>query len=194
MGETKVLTKSEVHLQLDELAMQLLLLCQNYIDTKLQLEQFMKEGFITMAQARNSMGGPSTVSALQLPNEDWEDFEATKKVSLSECKRQEINVKFNYLSLETGSNAKSDKVENLDSGLVNRQNKTEIANDDKKKIKAKDPLKWFGVLVPQTLKQSQKHFSKAVELSVEATNIRNEIRGLLGQRQYLLRQKKKCDD
>ena len=194
MGETKVLTKSEVHLQLDELAMQLLLLCQNYIDTKLKLEQFMKEGFITMAQARNSMGGPCTVSALQLPNEDWEDFEATKKVSLSESKRQEINVKFNYLSLETGSNTKPDKVENLDSGLVNRKNKTEIKDDDKKKVKAKDPLKWFGVLVPQTLRQSQKHFSKAIELSVEATNIRNEIRGLLGQRQYLLRQKKKCDE
>ena len=193
MGETKSLTKSDVHSQLDELALQLLLLCQNYIDTKLQLENFMKEGFITMAQARNSMGGPSTVSALQLPNEDWEDFEATKKVTLSECKRQEINVKFNYLSLETGATSKT--VENLDSGLVNRKNKTEgKEDDDQKKQKVKDPLKWFGVLVPQTLKQSQKHFSKAVELSVEATNIRNEIRGLLGQRQYLTRQLKKIED
>ena len=40
----------------------------------------------------------------------------------------------------------------------------------------------------------QKHFSKAVELSVEATNIRNEIRGLIGQRQYLTRQLKKIED
>ena len=115
------MTSDEIHDQLDELAMELLILCQNYIDTKLQLEKFMKEGYITMAQARNSMGGPTSVSALQLPNEDWEDFEAKQKVSLSECKRQEINVKFNYLSLETGATKAS--VENLDSGLVNRKNK-----------------------------------------------------------------------
>ena len=61
------------------------------------------------------------------------------------------------------------------------------------KPKTKDPIKWFGFLVPQTLRQSQKHFSKSVELSVEATNIRNEIRGLLGQRQYLSRQLKKLE-
>ena len=107
-----------------------------------------------------------------------------QKVSLSEYKRQEINVKFKYLSLETGLS--KSKVENLDSGLVNRKQKPEKSEE----VKTKDPIKWFGVLVPQTLRQSQKHFSKAVELSVEATNIQNEIRGLLGQRHYLTRQLK----
>ena len=177
------MSKNELNEQLDILSIELLALCQNYIDAKLQLEKFMKEGFITMAQARNSMGGSSSVSALQLPNEDWEDFDATQKVSLSECKRQEINVKFKYLSLETGLKS---SVENLDSGLVNRKQKSEETTE----TKAKDPIKWFGVLVPQTLKQSQKYFSKAVEMSIEATNIQNEIRGLLGQRHYLSRKLK----
>ena len=50
----------------------------------------MKEGFINLAESRYKMGGPSSVSSLQLPNEDWEPFESEKKVVLSQCMRQEI--------------------------------------------------------------------------------------------------------
>ena len=140
-----------------------------------------------------------------MPNENWEPFEADKTVKVSFCLRQEIGVKFNYLSLETGQNdTKKEKVETLGSELIHRGGgdkssttilkfpeipetdvKEKITNQEvevkeKSPAKKKNPLKWFGLLVPNTLKQSQRHFSKAIELSVEATNVQSEIRGVLG--------------
>ena len=46
------LTKEEMNSELDELTFQLVILSQNLVDTKLTLEQFMKEGFINLAQSR----------------------------------------------------------------------------------------------------------------------------------------------
>jgi hypothetical protein len=37
-----------------------------------------------------------------------------------------------------------------------------------------DPIKWFGVLVPTSLKQSQHAFQKVVDVAVEIVNIRRE--------------------
>ena len=59
-------SQDDVHLQLDELAVQLLLLSQNLVDTKLLLEKFTKEGYITLAQSRYAMAGPASVSGLEL--------------------------------------------------------------------------------------------------------------------------------
>ena len=39
----------------------------------------------------------------------------------------------------------------------------------------RDPLKWFGVLVPSTLRQSQKDFRRAVESSVRLVNYQDEL-------------------
>lgn len=177
-------SKEEMNEQLDELAIQLLLLCQTLVDTKLHLEKVTKEGFIGLAQTRK-ISGPNAVSILQVPAED--DFEANKRVTLSQCVRQEIGVKFNYLSLEVNA----PKVESLDSQLINRKKKSE--EEDSKVVLKKDPIRWFGFLVPNSLRESQKQFSKAIELSIEAANVQNEIRGVLGRRQVLLRQLKKLE-
>lgn len=37
-----------------------------------------------------------------------------------------------------------------------------------------DPIKWFGVLVPASLRQSQQAFQKALEMAVEIINTRRE--------------------
>lgn len=40
--------------------------------------------------------------------------------------------------------------------------------DDKiAKVPVQDPLKWFGIFVPPSLRTSQKHFSESVRLIVE---------------------------
>ena len=58
-----------------------------------------------------------------------------------------------------------------------------------KKSDSDNPLKWFGILVPSSLKQSQKCFQKAVERSVECANIQNEINGVIARRKFLLKKK-----
>ena len=186
------MTENEINEELDELALEFLLLNQNLIDTKLMLEQLMKEGYMGLAQSRCTMGR-SSISCLQLPNEEWEPFDANLKVKRSECLRQEINVKFNYLSLDYDADSNV-VVENLDSQLVNRKkSKTEKETTTTKtsSVVKKDPLKWFGVLLPNTLKQSQKNFTRAIELTVEASNIQNEVGAVMARRQFLLRHLKK---
>ena len=55
-----------------------------------------------------------------------------------------------------------------------------------------DPLKWFGFLVPTTLRQSQACFTKAVEISVlEVANVQNEIEGVMARQKFLKRTKAK---
>lgn len=38
-----------------------------------------------------------------------------------------------------------------------------------------DPINWFGILIPQTLKTARDQFDKAVELSIESANVRQHI-------------------
>ena len=56
-----------------------------------------------------------------------------------------------------------------------------------------DPLKWFGFLVPTTLRQSQDCFKRAVEMTVEVANIQNEIEGVLAREKFLKRTKTKLE-
>lgn len=46
-------------------------------------------------------------------------------------------------------------------------------NDSGKDIQ--DPIKWFGVLVPQSLRNAQKRFQAALQLSGKCANVRSEI-------------------
>ena len=185
-----LMTEVEINEELDEMALEFLLLNQTLIDTKLMLEHLMKEGYMGLAQSRYTMGRSSSISCLQLPNEEWEPFDANLRVKRSECLRPEINVKFNYLSLDYDADP-DDVVENLDSQLVNRKKSKNEKESTKTSVGKKDPLKWFGVLLPNTLKQSQKNFTRAIELTVEASNIQNEVGAMMARRQFLMRNLKK---
>lgn len=49
-------------------------------------------------------------------------------------------------------------------------------NDSAGGTSFRDPLKMFGILVPQSLKDSQKAFIEALEEMIQLTNISNEVR------------------
>ena len=44
-----------------------------------------------------------------------------------------------------------------------------------------DPLKWFGILVPGSLRQSQQAFRKAIELVIDVVNTRKEFQRTLSE-------------
>ena len=54
-------------------------------------------------------------------------------------------------------------------------------------VNGHDPLKWFGVLVPQSLRQSADRFGSAARIGVECANLQNELRGVEDRRKYLVR-------
>ena len=184
--------KQEVNDELDSLSYQLLVLSQDLIQVKLQLEEQSKLGFIGLAQSRKLMGGSNSVSHLQIPSEDSTDFIARFKTKKEEQKCYSGDATFDYFSLQDGNI--DQLVEELDSDLVLNQRKTQddteeteaISCNKKKNLpEAKDPIKWFGVLVPNSLRQTQVAFVKALELSVECANIQSQIQSTMERQKYL---------
>ena len=39
-----------------------------------------------------------------------------------------------------------------------------------------DPIKWFGILVPQSLRTARENFEKSIELVIECVNIEQRLR------------------
>ncbi|KAI9207103.1 uncharacterized protein BJ171DRAFT_311889 [Polychytrium aggregatum] len=64
-------------------------------------------------------------------------------------------------------------------GCDNGEDKPPVARD------SSDPLNWFGVLSPQSLKDAQRGFSDALEVLVEIANLNHQIRGQGLQIQHL---------
>ena len=50
---------------------------------------------------------------------------------------------------------------------------------------SKDPIQWFGLLVPNALRQTQQSFVRALDLSLECTNIQSEIQSCIARNKYL---------
>merc|ERR1719188_741712 len=65
---------------------------------------------------------------------------------------------------------------------------------DKKSKTAKDPLKWFGVLSPPSLRQSQTSFKSAVELSIDIANLQSEMSGVINRIKFAKRMINKTQD
>ncbi len=50
-----------------------------------------------------------------------------------------------------------------------------LRKSNKEEEVLQDPIKWFGVLVPQSLKSAQKHFQDALYLTVKIANIQAQL-------------------
>jgi hypothetical protein len=56
-------------------------------------------------------------------------------------------------------------------------------------VTATDPIKWFGCLVPQNLRQAQKGFHTALEVVVQSANILSELESTCKKFEKLLKVK-----
>ena len=79
-----------------------------------------------------------------------------------------------------------------DGGLKQRGGKTDKKQDqDGEERRAQsDPLKWFGLLLPPALRQSQASFKTAIELAVETANIQSEMAGVVNRIKFIQRRLK----
>lgn len=126
-----------------------LTLMEQQIQAKVELEKVMGDGESHLAKARYIMG-QNSVSALQLPTENSNEFEAVSIVNSSE---NEIGLSEKSLALEV----RKDSMEN------------EHTN----------PIRWFGVLVPQNLHYAQTKFKQALWWAVKAANVQLQLDGVL---------------
>ena len=75
-------------------------------------------------------------------------------------------------------------------GLKQRGGKTREQGDSEERREQSDPLKWFGILTPPALRQSQASFKTAAELAVETANIQSEMAGVVNRIKFIQRRLK----
>ncbi|XP_053980939.1 coiled-coil domain-containing protein 115-like [Hylaeus anthracinus] len=135
---------------IDENLLRNLELMEGKIIVNVQLENILRDGHIELAKAKY-IRGKESISVLQIPDDD------EKVATLFELETK--------ITEETGK-----IIPNFDISLKKL---------DKDGGEIQDPIKWFGVLVPQSLRIAQKRFQESLYLVIRAANIQAELNSVL---------------
>ncbi|KAL1459068.1 hypothetical protein WDU94_011077 [Cyamophila willieti] len=170
----------------DELFLERLELMNEYIVHKYQLETLVKSGCLHLAKARYVERRTNYISTLQLPTSDTtKDIKALYHVKIREDSTSNKN-DTDELEIDKENDTNKDnlsapkgKTENVVRSTCTKSNSSnfELIKDEKE-AKENNPLKWFGVLVPQSLKSAQTDFEKCIELSIHIANLQLKLQTL----------------
>ncbi|XP_060750658.1 coiled-coil domain-containing protein 115 [Tachysurus vachellii] len=158
-----------------------------------KLNTLIEDGWFNISKARYSMGNKQ-VSALQYASE----MEPLVHVHASRSENGEAEFKCERIGDEDEALKRSETIESIgaaDGGLRRRVNvkkkenmeekdtsKDEFEKEPQLNTKSgksqgqhQDPLKWFGILVPQNLKQAQAAFREVITLAAEISTLQSAI-------------------
>lgn len=191
MGVTEL---EESSLLLDEKLLRFMDQLELLEEKRATLNSLIEQGWFSMSKARYSMGNKQ-VSALQYASEieplvcvharsldngkmDFCTERVSQKCSNESGKddrsiedigpqeegvRRRIKSKKDITEKEAGKDASSEKAPEVPPAKKSDQNPQQ------------DPLKWFGILVPQSLKQAQSSFKQVIELSAEIATLQTAL-------------------
>ena len=95
-------------------------------------------------------GGGAAISVSRVPGDK---MEAGVRTEVRECLGED-RVRYHHISLVTRN-----QVQDQEQGVKQRRGRPEPGDQEEKgkitPVRCKDPIKWFGVLSPPSLKQSQ---------------------------------------
>lgn len=148
---------------------------QEYLNSTKSLHEAIQEGWLNIARARYALG-QTRVGQLQWKEESLEpqvllSWEADKDgESPSEIQTTSI---LSLLPTPTKEKCKEDKKmkENEESPSQGRENRD--------KSRSNDPLRWFGLFSPPSLKVAQSNFQNSLPLLVDVANKRVKLVQLL---------------
>jgi len=174
----------EVCRELDDLMIRALELMEEHIQCKLKLQEIMKSSCLDLAKARYIMG-THNVSYLQLPTKESAEIRALRTVTASVETGKNLEHTVFKLCTVNPENVLSKKQEE-EGSLRKRTGKDEEKYKERDDLSPKkcegngfvtatDPIKWFGCLVPQNLRQAQKGFHTALEVVIQSANIQSEL-------------------
>ncbi|XP_060108393.1 coiled-coil domain-containing protein 115 isoform X2 [Heteronotia binoei] len=193
---------SEVCEELDQTILHLFDVLESLQTKKESFNRLVEQGWFSLSKSRYAMGNKS-VSALQYGHQ------MTPLVRVNTGKNKNGQVEFRVVS-EAADSAKP-KADNTttieeigpsDQALRRRKGAgkpeapaqpQEEISQPAEKLGKQDPLTWFGILVPQSLRQAQKTFQEGIRLAAEIASMQSEIettrrqyRGLLEEKRRLL--------
>jgi hypothetical protein len=153
-----------------------------------KLEEQIKDGFWNMSRARYSMG----VKFVGIDQIHQDKMSALTKVEVGESDAEDMFTAFTNVGTE-GEEAGVDTLGLRKRNLGQSQEKSSPADKDTP-IKSKgqhDPIKWFGVLVPPSLRQCQNQFKSSLNTSIAVANLKQKLMCIKSE--YLELQKRKLE-
>ncbi|KAK7065283.1 hypothetical protein SK128_012055, partial [Halocaridina rubra] len=204
--------------RLDHLSIQRLELMDKLIRSNMLLEECMRSGFFLLGKTRYSLG-TKAVSSLQLPKEDRELDALTKVVTDpiplegydGEILFQQVDIRFQdpIITVDEKEPPEDDftDVDDMDDGMhglrrrrsgldketENNNNSSSFTNGNKIKTLNRDPIRWFSVLPPQTLRQAQVDFKRALQVSTQCATIQIKLRAVIKEYKRLTKIKEKLE-
>ncbi|XP_055788754.1 coiled-coil domain-containing protein 115 isoform X1 [Salvelinus fontinalis] len=169
-----------------------------------RLNSLIEQGWFSMSKARYSMGNKQ-VSALQYGSE----MEPLVRVHTRTLESGEAEFQTKRRTLKCPEERQVEDIGPKDKEGVRRRVKTQEVPDQSdnndpwtetepatsskpEPNPQQDPLKWFGILVPQTLKQAQASFKQVVELSAEMAALQSAV--LTTRQQLQMKQKSRSQN
>ncbi|RHZ79075.1 hypothetical protein Glove_152g103 [Diversispora epigaea] len=166
-----------------------------------QWKQYSKEtegGFFQLAHSKYTMGHN------RLSQDQYDGrMQANTRVLISPNTGLETNkdswIQFTLTSghlddsINTEDNMSSSSLRRRTAHEFEKKEKDGTENTEKPLIKrrTRDPLNWFGVLVPSSLRESQRHFKQGFTGIINIINLRNEIIHKEAEYQALKKEKEK---
>uniref|UniRef100_A0A1A9UN93 Vacuolar ATPase assembly protein VMA22 n=1 Tax=Glossina austeni TaxID=7395 RepID=A0A1A9UN93_GLOAU len=137
--------KGKIEELLDALYLELLHLIEQQTQCRVNIERLTKAGLLLLAKTRY-VSGMQTVSVAQLPTENSEDFKALCRV-----------------------------VERNDEDAVSGHKIQLIRSEVEKSEGYYEPLHFFNILAPSSLRNAAEQYKKSITLLVESANIQREM-------------------
>ena len=150
----------------------------------IKLQEIMKSSCLDLAKASYIMG-THNVSYLQLPTKESAEIRALRTVSVSVETGKNLEHTVFKLCTVNPENASSGKQE--EEGSLRKRTGKDVEKckerdylspkkcEENGFVTAADPIKWFGCLVPQNLRQAQKGFHRALKVVIQRANIQSEL-------------------
>lgn len=146
--------------EIDDLLLRKLELVEEKVRGNIQMETLLKDGHIELAKAKY-IRGKENISMLQVPNNE--------------------DTVTSLFDLETKTmNEDNNTVPCFDISFKKLSDDTDGPGD---------PIKWFGVLVPQNLRNSQKRFQESIYLAAKIANVQADLTSVLSKLKTLCIQK-----
>ncbi|KAJ1951512.1 hypothetical protein IWQ62_006418 [Dispira parvispora] len=184
--------------QLDQLIVEYFNKLEEYEQEVAVLNTLLRQGQWSLSQAKQALGGPHRISRYQYDqrmkaqlrvatnpagngNEATYELirwvEPTESVETSTADEKNETPGMSQLKQRRPQASTSDENSENDSS-----EEAEIQKDQSSPLSSKsnshDPLRWFGVLVPGTLRQSQRYFHQSITRIVKLANLKVQLNQL----------------
>ncbi|KAL1428198.1 hypothetical protein MTO96_002605 [Rhipicephalus appendiculatus] len=137
--------------------------------------ELIENGLLELARVRYSTGNKS-VSALQL---NMSEVEALRTVRSNFDDPDQLYPSFELLHPDSTGGTTNKEVEVRQRRQAEEPSTEAAQSPSQRPTSRSDPLRWFGVLVPQSLRRSQKNFVSALEVVVDVANEQSRLAAAL---------------